>query len=56
LLAYPGKPLKSMVYFFQKNILGLNNTGNKYENSWYDLSEKKLIEFDRVDLETYKVK
>lgn len=56
LLAYPGKPLKSMIYFFQKNIFGLNNTGNKYENSWYDLSEKKLIEFDRVDLETYKVK
>jgi hypothetical protein len=53
LVAYPRKPLKSLVYFYQKNIFGLNNTGNVYENSFYDLESKKLYDFDRLNLETW---
>ncbi len=50
LLAYPGKPLKSLAYFYQKNIFGLSNTGNEYENCFYDLESKKLYDFGRLDL------
>lgn len=56
LLCYPGKPPKSMVYLYQLNPFKFSWAENPYQNAWYDLSEKKLIEFDRVDLETYKVK
>ncbi len=53
LIAYPGKPLKAHIYLHQKNFFKLENAKNKYQNSWYDLHEKKLYDFDRIDLETY---
>lgn len=53
LLAYPGKPLKTLAYFYQKNIFGLNNTGNEYENCFYDLKSKKLYDFSKLDLKTW---
>lgn len=56
LFCYPGRPLKSTVYLYQLNPFKFSWDENPYARSWYDLSEKKLIEFDRVDLETYKVK
>ncbi len=52
LYCYPGKPLKSQIYLFQQNFFKLNNPLNEYQNSFYDLEEKKLYDFTRVDLET----
>lgn len=56
LYCYPGRPLKSTVYFYQLNPFKLEWPENPYARAHYDLLGKKLIEFDRVDLETYKVK
>jgi hypothetical protein len=56
LLCYPGRPMKSSVYLYQLNPLKLDWPENPYQNAWYDLGAKQLIEFDRVDLETYKVR
>jgi len=52
---YPGKPLKSEIYLFQKNIFKLSNPKNTYENSYYDLEEKKLYDFTRVNLKSIKL-
>ena len=56
LMCYPGRPIKAIVYLFQLNPFKLNWKENLYQNSWYDLEDKKLIDFDRVDLETYSIK
>ena len=53
LFCYPGRPLKSTIYLYQKNPFNLSWKENPYENAHFDLEAKKLIEFDRVDLETY---
>lgn len=53
LFCYPGKTLKGMIYLYNLNPFDLNWEENPYQNAHYDLSSKKLIEFDRVDLETY---
>ncbi len=53
LLAYPGKPLFSEVYFFQKNWFKLSNPKNRYENSYYDLEDKKLYNYDKLDLDEF---
>ncbi len=50
LQAYPGKPLKSEVYLFQQNPLKLSNPKNPYENCYYDLEEKILYDYTRMDL------
>ena len=55
LKCYPGKPLHSEIYLFQKNFFKLSNTKNIYENSFYDLVDKKLYDYTRVDLETIKL-
>ena len=52
LYCYPGKPLKSQIYLFQQNFFKLNNPTNDYQAAFYDLEEKKLYDFNRVDLET----
>ena len=44
-----------MIYFIQKNILKLT-CANIYNSSFYDLSEKKLYNFDNIDLKTLKYK
>lgn len=56
LFCYPGRPLKSMVYMYQLNPFKLDWKENPYQNAHFDLEAKQLIEFDRVDLETYSVK
>ncbi len=56
LMAYPGHPLKGVIYLYQLNPFDLHWDENPYENSFYDLEEKKLIEYERVDLETYNAK
>jgi len=53
LMTYPGKPLKAQVYIFQLNPLNLSNPKNKYENSYYDLDEKKLYKYTEINLEAY---
>jgi hypothetical protein len=55
LFCYPGKPLKGTAYLYQLNPFKLDWSENPYQNSFYDLEAKQLIDFDRVDLETYKV-
>lgn len=52
---YPGKPLYTGAYLYQKNPLRLSNPKNKYENCFYDLEEKKLYDFDNMDLNTVKL-
>jgi hypothetical protein len=53
LFCYPGKPLKHLIYLYKLNPFKLEWKENPYENSYYDLENKKLIDFNRVDLETY---
>ncbi|MDP3916987.1 MAG: hypothetical protein Q8Q42_01730 [Nanoarchaeota archaeon] len=55
LWCYPGKPLKSEIYLYQKNFFELENKENNYENCYYDLSEKRLYNYYNVDLETLKL-
>jgi hypothetical protein len=56
LLCYSGRPVKSMVYLFQLDPFKLSWPENPYQNAFYDLEAKQLIEYDRVDLETYTVR
>jgi hypothetical protein len=56
LFCYPGKPLKSTVYMYQLNPFKLEWKDNPYQNSHFDLEEKVLVDFNKVDLETYKVR
>ncbi len=53
---YHGKPHMSHVYLHQKNFFDLHNTENIYENSWYDAQNKKLYDYDRLDIETFDFK
>lgn len=53
LLCYPGKPMKSHIYLYKLNPFKISNEKNKYESCWYDLEEKKLYDFDKIDLEKY---
>ncbi len=53
LWCYPGVPLKGQVHVYQKNPLNLSTPENVYENCTYDLEAKKLIDFMRIDLQTY---
>jgi hypothetical protein len=53
LFCYPGRPLKSTVYLYQLNPFDLDWPENPYQNSHFDLEAKQLIDFARVNLETY---
>lgn len=53
LSCYPGAPLYSEIYLFQKNFFKLQNPGNKYENCYYDLDKKILYDYSRVDLNSF---
>jgi hypothetical protein len=55
LWCYPGRPLKSEVYIHQLNPFGLNWSTNPYQSCQYDLEAKQLIDFNKVDLQTYSV-
>ncbi|MBP6942609.1 MAG: hypothetical protein KBB55_01045 [Candidatus Buchananbacteria bacterium] len=48
LWCYPGKPLASEVYLYQTNPFKLSNPANTYENSYYDLTDKKLYNFTKL--------
>ena len=53
LWCYPGVPLKSQVYVYQKNPLQLDSPENIYQNHFYDLTAKKLVDMTKIDLESY---
>lgn len=53
---YPGKPLKSETYLFQKNPLKLSNPKNKFEDACYDLTGKKLYEYLKINIDTFDFK
>ncbi len=50
---YHGKPHRSHVYLHQSNFLDLHNEKNVYENSWYDVLNRKLYDFERLDIDTF---
>lgn len=52
LLAYPGKPFLSQIYFVQKNIMGLVNKGKSYIGH-YDLEEMKYYDFLKIDVDNF---
>lgn len=54
LWCYPGKPLLSEIYLYQQNFFNLENPENIYENSFYDLKGKKIYDFSKMDLKTFK--
>ncbi|HWC57331.1 MAG TPA: hypothetical protein VG621_00025 [Candidatus Paceibacterota bacterium] len=56
LFCYPGAPLKSTTYMYQLNPFDIDWSENPYQNCVYDLESKKLIDFTRIDLETYNYK
>ena len=53
LQGYPGKPLKSEVYLFQKNPLNISNSKNKFEYCYYDLEAKVLYDYKRLDIDSF---
>jgi hypothetical protein len=52
LLAYPGKPLYAQIYLWQLNPFKFKSN-NEYASCWYDLEEKKLYDFTKIDLEEF---
>jgi len=53
LVAYPGKLPRHMIYIMQKDFFRLWQCNNVYEENRYDLTEKKLYDFSKIDLDTY---
>lgn len=50
---YHGKPHSSHVYLHQQNFFDLDNHKNVYQDSWYDALNKKLYDYNRLDIETF---
>jgi len=50
LLCYPGAPMKSFTYFYQKNLFNIDNNKNIYQNSFYNLDDKKLYDYTRLTI------
>ena len=55
LIAYPGKPPRHHVYIMQQNFFKLDDGKNPYAQNRYDLADKKLYDFQRIDLATYEL-
>lgn len=49
LIAYPGEPLQSDIYQWQKNVLPKKDTSNPYAGAQYNLTEKHLLVFDEIE-------
>ncbi|MEI8339742.1 MAG: hypothetical protein WCF94_03695 [bacterium] len=54
LLAYPGKPLLSQIYYIQKNIMNLEKRDKAYIGH-YDLTEKKYYDFLKIDVDSFNI-
>jgi len=55
LISYPGKPPRHLVYMMQKNFFNLTDEHNIYAQNRYDLTEKKLYDFTKIDLDSYEL-
>jgi hypothetical protein len=53
LWCYPGKPLLSEIYLYQKNLFDLHHDENVYQNCYYDLTNKKLYDYTKIDIGGY---
>lgn len=53
LICYPGIPPKHFIYIMQQNFFKLTDDKNAYAQNYYNLTNKKLYDFTRIDLETY---
>lgn len=51
LIAYPGKPLASDIYQWQKRVLPQKEKTNPYAGAQYDLAAKQLVIFDETGKE-----
>lgn len=45
---YPGKPLRTETYLYQKNFFDLDNSKNQYQSSFYDLDGKVLYDLSKI--------
>ncbi len=54
LLAYPGKPFLSQIYFIQQNIMGFEKREKSYIGH-YDLLQKKYYDFTKIDVNNFVV-
>lgn len=54
LLAYPGKPFISQIYFIQKNIMNFKKKDRSYIGH-YDLSENKYYDFLKIDINNFTI-
>ena len=53
LVWYPWKPNKWLIYLMQQDFFKLWKSSNVYEMNRYDLTDKKLYDFSKIDLDTY---
>lgn len=54
LLAYPGKPFLSQIYFIQQNIMAFEKKEKAYIGH-YDLSQKKYYDFTKIDVDNFEM-
>lgn len=54
LLAYPGKPFLSQIYFVQTNIMGYEKKNKTYVGH-YDLIENKYYDFLKINVDDFVV-
>ncbi len=54
LLAYPGKPFLSQIYFIQQNIMGFEKKEKGYIGH-YDLLQKKYYDFTKIDVNNFVI-
>jgi hypothetical protein len=50
---YHGKPHRSHIWLHQQNYFQFDNSKNIFQNSWYDVLNRKLYDFDRLDIDTF---
>ena len=54
LLAYPGKPFLSQIYFVQQNIMNFEKKEKAYIGH-YDLNERKYYDFLKIDVDNFSI-
>jgi hypothetical protein len=50
---YHGKPHRAHIYLHQQNYFQFDNSKNIFQNSWYDVLNRKLYDFDRLDIDSF---
>ena len=49
---YHGKPHRTHVFLYQQNFFKIKSD-NIYQGNWYDILNKKLYDFERLDIDTF---